>query len=105
LFVAGETFAIYFVRERKGFELRNTHTHTHPHTHSPPHTMVKIAGEKNWYSILSVPMLVDDHALKKGIERCFFRATQIRTSQLMLMMLSIWSRRLIKCYMTKKSTI
>jgi hypothetical protein len=24
LFVAGETFASYFVRERKGFELRNT---------------------------------------------------------------------------------
>jgi hypothetical protein len=44
LFVLGETFASYFVRERKGFELRNTHT------------MMKIAGEKNWYSILFVPM-------------------------------------------------
>jgi hypothetical protein len=44
LFVARETFASYFVRERKGFELRNTHTHTHPHP--PTHTMMKIAGEK-----------------------------------------------------------
>jgi hypothetical protein len=29
LFVVGETFAIFFLREKKGFELRNTHTHTH----------------------------------------------------------------------------
>ncbi|XP_004986920.1 J domain-containing protein DDB_G0295729 [Setaria italica] len=28
-------------------------------------SMVKIAGEKDWYSILSVPMSVDDQALKK----------------------------------------
>jgi hypothetical protein len=28
-------------------------------------SMVKIGGETNWYSILSVPMSVDDHALKK----------------------------------------
>jgi hypothetical protein len=60
--------------------------------------MMKIAGEKNWYSTLSVPMLVDDHTLEKGIERFFFRATRIRTSQLVLMVLSIWSKRLIKCY-------
>jgi hypothetical protein len=46
-------------------------------------------------------LLVDDHTLKKGIERCFFRATRIRTSQLVLMMLSIWSTRLIS-YLTKK---
>jgi hypothetical protein len=62
--------------------------------------MMKIAGEKKWYSILSVPMLGDDHKLKKGIERCFFRATRIRTSQ-MVLMFSIWSKRLIKCYLTK----
>jgi DnaJ-class molecular chaperone len=28
-------------------------------------SMVKIGGETNWYSILSLPMSVDDHALKK----------------------------------------
>jgi hypothetical protein len=50
----------------------------------------------------SVPILVDDHTLKKGVERCFFTATRITTSQLVLIMLSIWSKRLIKCYLTKK---
>jgi uncharacterized protein YigE (DUF2233 family) len=34
--------------------------------------MMKIVGKKNWYFIQSAPMLVDDQALKKGIERCFF---------------------------------
>jgi hypothetical protein len=65
-------------------------------------SMVKIGGETNWYSILSLPMSVDDHALKKGIGICFFRATQIRTNKLVLMMLFIWSKRLIECYLTKK---
>jgi hypothetical protein len=82
LFVAGETFASYFVRERRDFELRNTHarapTHTHTQTHTHTHaSMMKIVGEKNWHSILFAPMLVDDRALEKGIEICFFRATRI----------------------------
>jgi hypothetical protein len=31
-----------------------------------------------------------------------FRATRITTSQLVLVMLSVWSKRLMKCYLTKK---
>jgi hypothetical protein len=107
LFVAGETFASYFVRERRDFELRNTHERARPHTHTQTHTHTCINDEDCWWEkLVFYPICANvsgwSGAGKRYREMLLQSHSDNRTSQLVLMMLSIWSKRLIKCYLPKK---
>jgi hypothetical protein len=108
LFVAGETFASYFVRERRDFELRNTHarerphTHTHTQTHTHMHQWWRLLVRKLVFYPICANVSGWSGAGKRYREMLLQSHSDNRTSQLVLMMLFIWSKSLIKCYLPKK---